>query len=127
MEPKNKTMISLISGGCNSYATKLNTKTADSSERHFYKSATIPAWSKGIFITFILLTMLEGLTIQVTMALPARSRRHEKRYINEHKSVEEHLKQANARFAWDNPCGGSYEHNPTLRYNRNIKTKVSVT
>lgn len=120
-------MISLISGGCNSYATKLNTKTADSSERLFYKSATIPAWSKGIIITFVLLTMLEGLTIQVATALPARNRRHEKRYINEFKSVQETLKQAKVEFAWDNPCGGSYERNPGLRYSRHIKNKVSVT
>lgn len=125
MNMENKTMISLISGGCNSYATKLNTKTANSSERHFYKSATIPVWSKGILITFVLLTMLEGLTIRVTTALPARSRRHEKRYINEWKPVDEYLRHANVQYAWENPCGGSYERNPGLKYNRHIKNKVS--
>ncbi|KAL5275470.1 hypothetical protein ACFFRR_001375 [Megaselia abdita] len=112
---------SLISGGCNSYATKLKTKTADSSERLFYKSATIPAWSKGILITLVVLTMLEGLTLHVATALPARIR---KRYVNEHKPVDEILAQVNVNYAWENPCGGSYEFNPTLHYSKKIKTKV---
>lgn len=120
-------MFSLISGGCNSYATKLNTKTANSSERHFSQSATtIPAWSKRILITLVLLTMLEGFSLHVE-ALPTqtRTRRHGKRYAQNTVSVAETLKQDHLTNVWDNPCTGEYIVNPNIKYRLKNKMKVS--